>query len=74
VHGLEEYIMAFLLRFKDDGTKKTFFYYLLPDVFYSPTFTSKCFLTNYIKHMHIFASGPELQADRFGHVILGENL
>ena len=23
--------------------------------------------------MHIFASGPELQAVRFGYVILGEN-
>jgi hypothetical protein len=24
--------------------------------------------------MHILASGPELQAARFGYVILGENL
>ena len=35
--------------------------------------TSKCFLSNGINNMHIFASGPELQAVRFGYVILGEN-
>ena len=35
--------------------------------------TSKCFLSNGIKNMHILASGPELQAVRFGHVIFGES-
>jgi hypothetical protein len=34
---------------------------------------SKCFLSNGIKNMHILASGPELQADIFGYVILGKN-
>ena len=34
--------------------------------------TSKCFLSNGIKNMHILASGPELQAVRFGYVILGK--
>ena len=32
--------------------------------------TSMCFLSNGIKNMHILASGPELQAVRFGYVIL----
>uniref|UniRef100_A0A4W5P2B6 VWFA domain-containing protein n=1 Tax=Hucho hucho TaxID=62062 RepID=A0A4W5P2B6_9TELE len=35
--------------------------------------TSKCFLSNGIKNMHILASGPKLQAVRFGYVILSEN-
>jgi hypothetical protein len=35
--------------------------------------TSKFFLSNGTKNMHILASGPELQAVRFGYVILGEN-
>ena len=34
--------------------------------------TSKCFLSNGIKNMHILASGPELQTVIFGYVILGE--
>ena len=34
---------------------------------------SKCFLSNGTKNMHIRASGPELQAVRFGYVILGKN-
>ena len=36
--------------------------------------TTKCLLSNGTKTMHILASGPELQAVRFGYVILGENL
>ena len=36
--------------------------------------TSKCFLSNGTKNMHILASGPELQAVRFEYVISGENL
>ena len=34
---------------------------------------SMCFLSNLIKNIHILALGPELQAVRFGYVILGEN-
>jgi hypothetical protein len=34
--------------------------------------TSKCFLSNGTKNMHILASGPEIQAVRFGYVISGE--
>jgi hypothetical protein len=84
--GLEYYIMAFLLHFKDDGTKKikkTFFFlciifYQIECVIFSYipfTFpqTSKCFLSNGTKKMHILASGPELQAVRFGYVILDKN-
>ena len=33
--------------------------------------TSKCFLSNGTKNMHILASGPELPAVRFEFVILG---
>ena len=33
-----------------------------------------CFLSNSINNMHILASGSELQAVRFGYVILGENV
>jgi hypothetical protein len=80
--------MAFLLHFKDDDVKKKykrkvgfflciFFYQIYCVTFsYIPfTFpqTSKCFLSNGINNMHILASGPELQAVRFGYVILGEN-
>ena len=69
--------MAFILHFKDDGTKKdktvVFFF-----VLYSPTFLShfhkrQCFLSNGTKNMHNLASGAERQAVRFGYVILGEN-
>ena len=70
-----------------DGTKKTkkhiFFYlciifYQISCVIFSYipfTFpqTSKLFLSNSIKKMHILALGPELQAFRCGYVILGEN-
>ena len=35
--------------------------------------TSKCFLSNGTKNIYILASAPELQAGRFGYVILGEN-
>jgi hypothetical protein len=31
------------------------------------------FLSNGIKNMCILASGPELEAVRFGYIILGEN-
>ena len=76
--------MAFLLHFKDDGTKKIqkklcIIFYQIQCVIFSYitlTFqqTSKWFLSNGTKNMHILFSGPELQAVRFGHVILGENL
>jgi hypothetical protein len=71
--------MAFLLHLKDDATKKiqkthVFFFvlsYTRRVLFYyiNLTFpqTSKCFLSNVIKNMHILASGPELQAVRFGY-------
>jgi hypothetical protein len=78
--------MAFLLHFKDDGTKKykgTGFFFLVLSftrsiVCYSPTFLShlhklQCFHSNGTKNMHIPASGAELQAARFGYVILGVN-
>jgi hypothetical protein len=72
--------MAFRLHFKDDGTKITkvllFCVTLLCYILYFPfTFpqTSKCFLKNGTKNMLILASWPELQAVRFGYVILGEN-
>ena len=35
--------------------------------------TSKCFLSNGINNMHILVSGSDLQAVRFGYVIIGEN-
>ena len=67
--------MAFLLHFKDDGTKnnKIMHVFFLGIIFYQIsciilsyihfTFpqTSKCVLSNGIKNMHILASGPELQ-------------
>jgi nucleoside recognition membrane protein YjiH len=76
--------MAFLLHFKDDGKKtyKTtvvFFLCILFQQIYCVIFsyipftcplTSTCFLS---KNMRILASCPELQAVRFGFVILGEN-
>jgi hypothetical protein len=48
------------------------------NVLYSPTFIShfhkrQCSLSNGFKNMHILASGPELQAVRFGYVSLGQN-
>ena len=71
--------MAFLLYFKDDGTKKNTkenlifsLYYLYSVIFsYIPftfTQTSECFLSNETKNMHILGSRPELQAVRFGYV------
>jgi hypothetical protein len=70
--------MAFLLHFKTDGTILKM--YILPDLMcYSPTLIShfhkleKCFLSNGINNMHILASGPELQAIRFGYVISGKS-
>ena len=78
-------MMAFHLHFKDDGTKKIqndiffcmIFYQIYCVIFYYIPFrfpqTSKCFLSNGTKNMNILASGPELQAVRFGYVILGEN-
>ena len=57
-------------------------YFTRSNVLYSPTLfsyisftfpqTSKCFLSNGTKNMHFLASGPKLQAVRFGYVILGE--
>jgi hypothetical protein len=54
-------------------------YYLLPDLMCSILLHSfhistsfKVFPFKYMKH--ILASGPELQAVRFGYVILGENV
>ena len=76
-------MMAFLLHFKDRTTKNTkewlFFslYNPLPDQLCYIPFTllqtSKCFLSNGTNNMHLLASGPELQAVRFGYVISGEN-
>ena len=79
--------MAFLLHFKDDGTKKykqiVFFFFVSSFtrsiVLYSPTFLShfnklqSVSFQNGTTNMHILALGPELQAVRFGYVILGEN-
>ena len=72
--------VTFLLHFKDGGKKTPvgFFFVFSSILLYSPTFnshfqTSKCFLSNGIKNMHILASGPELRTVRFGYVILGEN-
>ena len=76
--------MAFLLHFKD-GTKNTkerlVFSFVLSFirsiVLYSPTFLShlhklQCFHSNGIKNMQNLASGPELQAVRFGYDIMAE--
>ena len=70
---------TFLLHFKDGGRKKTcfvlchFFYQIYCVIFSYIQFTfpqtSKCFLSNGTKNIHILASGPELQAVRFGYVI-----
>ena len=78
--------MAFVLHFKDDGTKKTrerlFFSFVLSFtrsiLLYSPTFLShfhevEVFPSIGTKNMHILSSGPELQSVRFGYIILGEN-
>jgi hypothetical protein len=76
----KKYIMAFLLHFKDNGTKKNgWFFFVLSFtrsiVLYSPTFLSHLHKLQSVsfQKMHILASGPELQAVRFGYVILGEN-
>jgi hypothetical protein len=60
--------------------KKSSLYYFFTRsiVLYSPTFLShfhklQGFFSNGTKNMHVLASGPELQAVRFGDVILGEN-
>ena len=75
-------ILAFLLHFKDDGTKKNIFFpfvlsFTRSIVLYSHTLISHFHklqsVSNGIKNMHIPASGPELQAVRFGYVILGGN-
>ena len=68
--------MAFLLHVKYDGKLYHFFEIYCVIFSYVPfTFpqTAKCFLSNGTNNMHILASGPELQAVRFGYVILGEN-
>jgi hypothetical protein len=74
--------MAFLLHLKD-GTNNipTNVVFVLsftrsivlnyPTPFTFPQ-TSKCFLSNGNKNMHTLASGPDLQAVRFGYVILGK--
>ena len=81
--GITSRVMAgtgmFLLHFKDGGRKKVIIFFVFSStryvVFYSPTFNlhfhklQKCFLSNGTKNMHILASGPELQAVRFGYVI-----
>ena len=76
--------MALLLHFKDDGTKKykiihVFFFVLSftrSNAFYYSTFIShlnKLQSVSFQMVTRILASGPELQAVRFGYVILGEN-
>ena len=80
--------MAFLLHFKEDGTifflqkNGWFFIYIafyyiycviLSNIPFTFPQTTKCFLSNGTKNMHILASGPEQQAVRFGYVILGEH-
>ena len=78
--------MAYLLHFKDDGTKnkiKTVGFFIVlsftrSNVLYYPTFLSHFHIRQSVSfdgttNMHILASGPELQAVRFGYVILGEN-
>ena len=81
--------MAFLLHFKDEMEEKKYkrmfdvvlriiLYQIYCVIFsYIPfTFphTPKCFLSNGTNNMLILASGPELQAVRFGYVIFGKNL
>jgi hypothetical protein len=72
--------VTFLLHFKDCGKKNTgwcflciFFYQIYYVIFSYIQFTfpqtSKCFLSNGTKNMHILASGPDLWAVRFGYVI-----
>ena len=73
--------MAF--NFKDDGKKNLFFFFVSSiigsNVLYFRTFLShfhklqSVSCTKNTKNMHILASGTELQAVRFGYVILGEN-
>ena len=72
-------MMAFILDFKEDGTKKSnksflciIFYQIYCVIFsYIPfTFPQTSKLSNGAKNMHVLASGPELQAVRFGYVIL----
>ena len=46
---------------------------LFPYINFTFPQSSTCFLSNGIKNIHILASGPELQAVRFGYIILGEN-
>jgi hypothetical protein len=76
--------MTFPLHFKDGGRKRLvgFFLCILFYQIYCVIFsyiqftfpqTPKYFISNGTKNMHILASGPELQAVRFGYVILGEN-
>ena len=72
-------IVTFLLHFKDGGKKTMVSFFVFSStrsiVLYSPyiqfTFpqTPKCLLSNGTNNMYIFASGPELQAVRFGYVI-----
>ena len=72
--------MTFLLHFKDCGRRKTFVFFLC--IFFHQIYcvifsciqftfpqTSKCFLSNGAKNMHILASGLELHAVRFVYVI-----
>jgi hypothetical protein len=75
--------MAFLLHLKDDWGIHVFLFVLSSTrakVLNSPTLnftfphTSKCFLSNGIRNMHILASCLELQALRFGYVILSKNV
>ena len=70
---------TFLLHFKDGGRKReVVFFFIFSStrsiVLYSPTFNShfhkrQSWLSNDTKNMLILASGPELQAVRFGYVI-----
>ena len=55
-------------------------YYFLPDLMcyillhsYNIFTNFKVFPFKWYQEMHVLASGPELQAVRFGYVILGEN-
>ena len=61
--------MAFLLHYKDDCI---IFYQIYCVLFSYISFTfpqnTKCFFSNGTNNMHILASGPELQAFRFGYV------
>ena len=66
--------LFYLVHFKDDD--KTIKLYYLNQIYcvifsyiqFTFTQTSECFLSNGTKNMHILASGPELQAVRFGYV------